>query len=109
MEPHSTPSSSCPSSPKLALVTETWPPEINGVAMTLNRLAEGLMGRGWRVQVVRPCQNRPEEKQRPREGDHLLVPGLPIPGYEGLRFGLPLGRRLRDAWRRQPPDLVHIA
>lgn len=98
----------CASSPKLALVTETWPPEINGVAMTLNRLAEGLTARGWRVQVIRPRQNR-VEKEWSRDADHLLVPGLPIPGYEGLRFGLPLAGRMREAWRRQPPDLVHIA
>jgi glycosyltransferase involved in cell wall biosynthesis len=98
-----------PSSPRLALVTETWPPEINGVAMTLNRLAGGLTARGWRVQVIRPRQNRAGERQGARDADHVLVEGLPIPGYQGLRFGLPLGRRMREAWRSQPPDLVHIA
>lgn len=97
------------SSPRLALVTETWPPEINGVAMTLNRLAEGLSGRGWRVQVVRPRQKRSQETDGAPETGHVLVPGLPIPGYQGLRFGLPLGRRMRETWRREPPDLVHIA
>ena len=30
---------------QLSLVTETWPPEINGVAMTLSRLSEKLAER----------------------------------------------------------------
>ncbi|MBC8040385.1 MAG: glycosyltransferase family 1 protein, partial [Opitutaceae bacterium] len=38
---------------KIALVTETYPPEINGVAMTLSHLVEGLARRGHRVTVIR--------------------------------------------------------
>ena len=41
---------------KLALVTETYPPEVNGVAMTLSRLVGGLRARGHEVEVVRPRQ-----------------------------------------------------
>lgn len=32
---------------KLALVTETFPPEVNGVSMTLGRLVEGLSEKGY--------------------------------------------------------------
>ena len=39
----------------------------------------------------------------------LLVPGLPLPGYRGLRFGLPVYWRLRRLWRRTTPDLLYIA
>ncbi|MGE5385701.1 MAG: glycosyltransferase family 1 protein, partial [Betaproteobacteria bacterium] len=35
----------------IAFVTETYPPEVNGVAMTVGRLVEGLKGRGHRVSV----------------------------------------------------------
>ena len=38
---------------KLALVTETYPPEVNGVAMTLSRLVSGLRAGGNEVEVVR--------------------------------------------------------
>ncbi len=92
-------------SPGLALVTETWPPEINGVAMTLSRLADGLHARGWRVTLVRPRQGG-DDVTDPGE---LLVPGLPIPGYAGLRFGLPVVMTLRRHWQQQRPDIVHIA
>jgi glycosyltransferase involved in cell wall biosynthesis len=38
-----------------------------------------------------------------------LVPGLPIPGYRGLRLGLPVYWRLRQLWRRNRPDAVYVA
>jgi hypothetical protein len=40
----------------LVLVTETYAPEINGVAMTLGRLVDGLAKRGHRLTIVRPRQ-----------------------------------------------------
>jgi glycogen synthase len=41
---------------RITLVSETFPPEINGVANTLGRLSEGLRQRGHEVEVVRPRQ-----------------------------------------------------
>jgi len=94
---------------KLALVTETFPPEINGVAMTLSHLVEGLSERGYKVTVVRPRQS---DRDQPR-GDglyrELLCPGMPIPGYNTMRLGLPVRGRLLRAWRADRPDIVHIA
>jgi len=95
--------------PRLVLVTETWPPEINGVAMTLNRLVQGLLDRGWRVTVVRPRQRSDSNLLAMATVQHLLVPGVPIPGYAGLRFGLPMFEKLRETWKAEPPDVVHIA
>ena len=53
--------SSLQQAPRVALVTETWPPEINGVAMTLSRLADGLRARNWQVALVRPRQQENAE------------------------------------------------
>jgi glycosyltransferase involved in cell wall biosynthesis len=91
---------------RVALVTETFPPEINGVAMTLGRLADGLVQRGHAVALVRPTQ---AGRRTDAAADETVVPGLPIPGYGGLRFGLPAGRTLADAWQRTRPDVVHVA
>ena len=94
---------------RIALVTETYPPEVNGVAMTLQRLTEGLVRRGRDLQVIRPRQGRDD---RPRSSDSLkeiLIPGLALPFYPDLKFGLPCRFRLTHLWRRQRPDLVHVA
>jgi glycosyltransferase involved in cell wall biosynthesis len=94
---------------KLALVTETFPPEINGVAMTLSHLVEGLCQRGHAMTVVRPRQDKNDLPQTDRPYNELLCPGMPIPGYPMMRLGLPVRSRLLRAWRADRPDLVHIA
>lgn len=93
----------------LSLVTETWPPEINGVAMTLSRLAEGLSSRHWQVDIIRPRQRGEITEPADSIMRHCLVPGLPIPGYAGLRFGLPVASLLERAWTERRPSVVHIA
>ncbi|MDQ8185878.1 glycosyltransferase family 1 protein [Pelagicoccus sp. SDUM812002] len=93
---------------KLALVTETYPPEINGVAMTLSQLVSGLREKGHRVQVVRPLQAQ-ESGEPKASSETISVFGLPIPRYPDLRFGLPSRNRLIHAWQASPPDIVHVA
>jgi glycosyltransferase involved in cell wall biosynthesis len=93
----------------VALVTETFPPEVNGVARTLDRLVSELRLRSIRVDVVRPRQAA-EPKNQPTNGHAAFrVPGLPLPGYPTLRFGLPVAWRLSRWFRRHRPDVVHIA
>lgn len=93
---------------RVCIVTETYPPEVNGVATTIGHLVRGLLDRGHRVQLIRPRQ---EHGDGPRREDGLEVvpqPGVAIPCYRGLKFGLPVARHLRQLWQQTPPDLVHI-
>ena len=94
---------------RITIVTETFRPEVNGVAMTLGRLVDGLMARGHFVQLVRPRQARETMAQHQPELTEVLVPGIPLPTYGELRFGLPSGRRLARIWGAQRPDIVHVA
>ncbi len=97
-----------PSSLRIAVVTETFPPEVNGVAMTLGRIVEGLLQRGHAVQVVRPRQSR-ENASIARNGlDEVLSKGMPLPAYGELRFGLPAKNRLAKLWSEKRPDIVHV-
>jgi len=90
---------------KIALVSETYPPEINGVAMTLSHLVEGLARRGHQVTVIRPRQNPRDQARADGLYTELLCPGFPIHGYSFLRGGLPVRGRLLQAWRTDRPDL----
>ena len=92
----------------VAMVSETYPPEVNGVARTVGLMAEGLRARGHAVQVVRPRQAADAE-QPPEPAEALLVRGIPIPRYTQLRMGVPSKGALMRAWLRRQPDLVHIA
>lgn len=91
---------------RVEFITETWPPEINGVARTLEALVNGLRARGHRVGVVRPRHEGGAEAHGPAE---LLVPGMGLPGYPGVRLGLPAGRGLRRRWAEARPDVIYIA
>ncbi len=100
----------CSASPlRLVLVTETYPPEINGVAMTLGRIVDGLRSRRHSVQLIRPRQQAHELPVRDDTLHEVLVKGLPIPRYPDLRFGLPAPNTLASLWSAMPPDIVHIA
>jgi glycosyltransferase involved in cell wall biosynthesis len=95
---------------KIALVTETFPPEVNGVAMTLSRLVAGMRARGHSVEVVRPRQKVELATGVTDAGElDYVVPGVPIPFYSALRMGLPVTGALKKRWREQRPDVVHVA
>ena len=92
----SPPPSSLPMPPSLriAVVTETYPPEVNGVAMTIARFVDGLRQRQHDVQLVRPRQHANEVPQSSNRFNEVLVRGLPIPRYSHLKMGLPATRAL---------------
>lgn len=94
---------------KLAVVTETFPPEINGVAMTFGVIARELGRRGHAVTVYRP--RRDDLLAGGTHPEFLEIPmsGFPIPRYPMLRMGLPATRRFRRWWAADRPDLVHVA
>jgi glycosyltransferase involved in cell wall biosynthesis len=92
---------------RVAVVTETYPPDINGVAHTISIVVTGLRERGHEITLIRP--RRQEEDSQHSKPDELLVRGAPIPMYKQLRMGLPALGSLRKLWIARRPDLVHIA
>lgn len=93
---------------RYAIVTETYPPEVNGVALTVRALERGLRARGHQVRVVRPLLAADEEAVA-EDADTVFVRGAALPRYPGLRFGLPAGRRLRACFDAFTPDAIYVA
>jgi len=91
---------------RIAFVTETYPPEINGVSLSVARFIEGLRRRNHDIQLIRPRQTRADRAGGDLE--EVLMRGLPIPRYPGLKMGLPAKRALTEMWSVSRPDLVHI-
>lgn len=87
---------------KITLVTETFPPEINGVSLTLEKLHNYLNLSGHHPSVIRP--RRFSEPRRPE-----LVQGFPIPMYPKLRFGIGSPLRLYQTIKNKMPDIIHLA
>ena len=71
---------------RLSLLTETFPPEVNGVSFTLARLARGLTQLGDQVEVI--CPERTSTNNLDENWSEFYIPSRKIPGYDDLRFGL---------------------
>jgi phosphatidylinositol alpha 1,6-mannosyltransferase len=94
---------------RVAIITESFPPDINGVAHSVVRVAEHLMARGHQPLVIAP---------EPASGTARVagalpypvvrVPSMPMPGYPTFRLGLP-SRRLTDALVAHGTEVVHLA
>lgn len=77
---------------RIALVTDAWRPQTNGVVTTLTRMAEGLAGRGHEVLVVHPG----------------LFGSVPCPTYPEIRLAVLPGRKLARMLDAFDPDAAHL-
>ena len=93
----------------IGFVTETYAPEVNGVAMTLGRLVNGLQSSGHRVTLFRPQQLQDTAPKMNGTFTEHLLPGFTIPIYKELRFGSPARKKLSKEWQIDRPDVIYIA
>ncbi|MHA3049801.1 glycosyltransferase family 4 protein [Acinetobacter sp. ANC 4639] len=91
---------------KIAIVTETWPPEINGVALSLLHLCQGLQQQGHKIMLIRPEQSRSCTIFLAEQ--ECLVTAHKIPKYPSLQFGRPQWLKVAKAIEQFQPDVVHI-
>jgi len=86
---------------RIEFVTDTFPPDINGVAMTLGRLTSMLKKQGHYVHVI----HTGDEVNDGETGNKAFS----FPGYKEVRIGLPSPLKLRKRWRKKRPDVVYVA
>ncbi len=87
---------------KITFVTDTYAPQANGVARTLERLVSGLRERGHGVDVIRP-------KLLGAEEEGLEVKSFPLPGYDGIYVGYSTTAEIQERWERDPPTVIYVA
>ena len=75
---------------KLALITDAWRPQINGVVTTLSTVAERLQGFGHAVEMFTPNQFR----------------NWPCPTYPEIRLALGSGRQVCQRLETLRPELL---
>lgn len=93
---------------RIAVVTETYPPEVNGVAMTTGRIVEGLLALGHEVHLIRPRQSAADQPAQGASFEEMLARGIPIPRYNHLKMGMPARHALIRAWTASRPDIVQV-
>lgn len=85
---------------RIDIVTDTYFPDINGVAMTLGRLVKGLSGNGHRVRIIR-SGNDADGSAR--------IGAIKLPGYKEVSIGLPGPIKFRKRWKKKRPDVIYVA
>lgn len=109
------------------LVTETWLPDVNGVAMSLGQLMHQLNLYGHKVSLLRPKPRHnialgPNDTNSKSFADSetsnqamqgisydIQVKGMSIPKYSDLQFGVPAYFKIKKELQQLQPDLVHVA
>jgi glycosyltransferase involved in cell wall biosynthesis len=91
---------------RVALFTDTYPEDVNGVARSLGMLVEHAARRGHAVLLVTP---RVSGADAPHTAGHRQLPGIPLPLYPELQFARGVDGRGRRMLRDFAPDVVHVA
>jgi hypothetical protein len=81
---------------RIAIITESFPPDVNGVAHCVVRVAENLAGKGHHPLVIAPEAARAStdiDRQLPYPVERM--PSVPLPGYPSFRLGLPTPKARR--------------
>jgi glycosyltransferase involved in cell wall biosynthesis len=102
--PHAAPRDVPMTGMRLALFSETYPPQLNGVSRTLERLVREVTARGGEVRVF--TADDPDAARQ----DHVeRWASVPFWAYPQLRLAAPRVRAATEALRDWRPTLVHVA
>jgi phosphatidylinositol alpha 1,6-mannosyltransferase len=97
---------------RIGIITESFPPDLNGVANSAARVAEHLLARGHEPLVIAPGPARGDRPADPDAYPVRRVPSVPLPGYRTFRLGLgdgPGPAAIRRWLAGHQADLVHLA
>ncbi|OIJ65563.1 glycosyltransferase family 4 protein [Streptomyces mangrovisoli] len=93
---------------RVVIVTESFPPDVNGVAHCALQTARHLVDRGHAPLVVAPAPAAGTGTDASAPCPVVHVPSLPLPGYPQVRVALP-SRRVAAAIAEHRADVVHLA
>ncbi|MEU3381008.1 glycosyltransferase family 4 protein [Streptomyces caelestis] len=93
---------------RVVIVTESFPPDVNGVAHCALQTARHLVDRGHAPVVVAPAPAPGHKPDANAPCPVVHVPSLPLPGYPQVRVALP-SRRLAATLIEHRADVVHLA
>jgi glycosyltransferase involved in cell wall biosynthesis len=94
---------------RIALVTDTYIPQVNGVTTVVHRIAQVLAGAGHRVGIVAPRYPRHADGGREGSAEILRIPSIPFPPYPAIRLSLPFRRRVTGFLDTCDPHVIHVA
>lgn len=94
---------------RIAIVAETFFPEINGVTHSVHQVLQHLAARGDEVLVIAPSTSGFEETGMMAGAFVLRLPSVPLAGYPAVRLAPGGVTRIRRILQGFEPDVVHLA
>ena len=97
---------------RVVITTGSYDHAVDGVALTLNRLAAHLLRQGHEVLVLSPGRGSWLREHRPvlrHAGTLVRIPSVPLPIWSEYRLTFGLGRRARAALADFGPTVLHVA
>jgi len=91
------------------MATDSWTPQVNGVSVVTATMVQGLRDAGWDVDVLAPRLRRDRDSTTPPDEAPRWLDAVSLPGYADVRVARPQWDRVREAFDRVQPDLVHCA
>ncbi|MDR6868654.1 phosphatidylinositol alpha 1,6-mannosyltransferase [Microbacterium resistens] len=92
---------------RVAIVTESFLPHMNGVTGSVLQILRHLELAGHDARVIAPAAR--DMPVRIRGARVEAIPSVGLPGYPTVRVGAPTSRRIAESLRRFEPDVVHLA
>lgn len=93
---------------RILIVTDTFFPDVNGVAKTLNTLTMGLAVLGHELEVVTTCSAKDAQVSHRKIRVHKAT-SFPLLGYPGLRWGFRSFGEWLETLKRSQPHVLYIA
>jgi glycosyltransferase involved in cell wall biosynthesis len=78
---------------RIAIVSDAWRPQINGVVTTLSKTVEAAQALGYSVEVISASG----------------MASIPCPSYPEIRLAVLPGRAIRERLTQFAPEAIHIA
>ena len=94
---------------RITVITESFPPDVNGVSNCVQRVADHLVTKGHSLQVIAPQPSHSVPSNDAELGYEVVrVPSVPMPGYATFRVAAP-AVHLRAALKSHRAEVVHLA
>lgn len=94
---------------RICVVSDTYWPDINGVAMSIHQWFSRLAALGHDIQLVTTPNRLRTRMDVGYTCVYRTVRAVNAPGYREVKIGMPSNQVLRGLWRAQPPDIVYVA
>jgi len=93
---------------KIAIFTDTFLPQINGIVTSVINLAKGLADRGHKIYIIAPIFNKKSEEFKYKNIEVKRTHSVPALFYEDFKFTLPLSPRVTKFLIKKKIDLIHF-